>query len=831
MKPLRLRSIASLIALSLFVTSIDAAPPKKVVPAPPPAYTLTVDFVMRGPNLYGYEPRAIRWSGDSSKIYFEWKQWNDAVLADFDTYVVNRDGSGLRKLSEQEARLAPPENGDATRDHQRTVYARDGDIYLYDAAAGSTRPLTRTVEPETSPRWLSDEKHVSFVRANNLYVLSLEDGALEQMTDVRTGPKVDEDKKGTESQEFVKKEEAELLAVIKDKADKKKADKEKKDRENPRKPFYLTGRQQMVAMQVTPDRRYVLGLLTEPGDGALNAAVPNYVTLSGYTEDIPSRNKVGDKQSRNRLVRIDAATGEIKPIEAELPGFEKLGPLVKDETKADGKKGPNLQNEAKTEEVKNGEPKPEPRRKDDAKAETLRSLQWQAPSFNEAGDRAVVWGRAADNKDAWLLKVDVAGAKATPVANLHDEAWVQGPGISFGFGRGTFGWLADGHSVYYQSEASGYSQLYATDVDTAQSRALTEGKFEIHRAELSRDKKTFYLVTSEVHPGEQQVYSMAATGGPRTRLTAGTGKHDFELSPDEKWIADVHSYMNKPPELYVMANGANAVLKPLTDSPSPDFKSHTWVEPQLLTFKARDGADVYARLYKPAHHSGGRAVVFVHGAGYLQNAHRWWSQYSREYLFHHLLMERGYLVLDLDYRGSAGYGRDWRTGIYRFMGGKDLDDEIDGAKWLVATQGVDAKKIGIYGGSYGGFMTLMALFTQPDVFAAGAALRPVTDWAHYNHPYTSNILNQPQKDAEAYRKSSPIYFAQNLKSALLICHGMVDTNVHFQDSVRLVERLIELRKENWELAVFPVEDHGFIQPTSWADEYKRILKLFDNNLK
>ena len=113
------------------------------------------------------------------------------------------------------------------------------------------------------------------------------------------------------------------------------------------------------------------------------------------------------------------------------------------------------------------------------------------------------------------------------------------------------------------------------------------------------------------------------------------------------------------------------------------------------------------------------------------------------------------------------------------------------------------KRIGVYGGSYGGFITLMAMFTTPDVFAAGAALRPVTDWAHYNHGYTSNILNVPQKDAEAYRKSSPIYFAEGLKGALLICHGMVDTNVHFQDSVRLAQRLIELRKENWELAAVP----------------------------
>jgi dipeptidyl aminopeptidase/acylaminoacyl peptidase len=247
---------------------------------------------------------------------------------------------------------------------------------------------------------------------------------------------------------------------------------------------------------------------------------------------------------------------------------------------------------------------------------------------------------------------------------------------------------------------------------------------------------------------------------------------------------------------------------------------------------ARDGVMVPARMYKPKNWKpGGAGILFVHGSGYAQNVHKWWSSNSQVYLFNHFLMENGYLVLDIDYRASAGYGRDWRTAIYRHMGGKDLDDHVDAARWMVREQGVDARRIGIYGGSYGGFMTLMAMFNAPDVFAAGAAMRPVTDWAHYNNGYAGSILNLPQNDPEAYRRSSPIYFAQNLKGALLICHGMVDTNVFFQDSVRLVQRLIELRKENWEMAVYPVEDHGFIEPSSWSDEYKRIFKLFETNLK
>ena len=218
----------------------------------------------------------------------------------------------------------------------------------------------------------------------------------------------------------------------------------------------------------------------------------------------------------------------------------------------------------------------------------------------------------------------------------------------------------------------------------------------------------------------------------------------------------------------------------------------------------------------------------MHGAGYLQNVHYWWSNnYPREYMFNNLLADKGYTVIDIDYRGSAGYGRDWRTGIYRFMGGKDLDDEVDAAHYLVKELGIDSTRIGMYGGSYGGFMTLMAMFTAPDVIKAGAALRPVTDWAHYNHGYTANILNEPFNDSIAYAKSSPINFANGLKNHLLICHGMVDQNVNFQDAVRLNQRLIELGKDNWSMAVYPAEDHGFVEPSSWTDEYKRILHLFD----
>jgi dipeptidyl aminopeptidase/acylaminoacyl peptidase len=465
-----------------------------------------------------------------------------------------------------------------------------------------------------------------------------------------------------------------------------------------------------------------------------------------------------------------------------------------------------------------------------------REIRWSMPDVSDDGALAVAGARSADNKDRWYVVVEADSGKTRVVDALHDDAWIREAGG--GFGSSGVEFLPDNRRVWFLSERDGWMHLYTLDVSDASAKAkqLTSGKWEITDASLARDEKKFYVTSTEQHPGERHVYTIPVDGGPRTKLTSMTGSNAAVVSPDESTLGLVYSYSNKPPEVYLMANRPGAAATQVTTTPTAEWRSFNWIDPKIITYKARDGVDVYARLFTPEMLGGRRdpsrpAVVFVHGAGYAQNAHKYWASYFREYMFHNLLASRGYVVLDVDYRASSGYGRDWRTAIYRHMGGKDLEDVVDGAKYLAAKEQVNPKHIGVYGGSYGGFITLMAMFTTPDVFAAGAALRPVTDWAHYNHGYTSNILNVPQKDAEAYRKSSPIYFAEGLKGALLICHGMVDTNVLFQDSVRLAQRLIELRKDNWELAPYPVENHGFERASSWADEYKRILKLFEDHLR
>ena len=314
----------------------------------------------------------------------------------------------------------------------------------------------------------------------------------------------------------------------------------------------------------------------------------------------------------------------------------------------------------------------------------------------------------------------------------------------------------------------------------------------------------------------------------------GGGVERFALSPDQGKLLVHYSSSYVPTQLAtVPARGGAAVT--LTDTRSADYKARQWIEPQFVAVPSTHGAaPIWAKMYRPAQLEPGKKypiVMFVHGAGYLQNVSKRYPDYFREQMFHNLLVERGYIVLDMDYRASKGYGRDWRTAIYRQMGYPELDDYIDGVNWMAANQQGDLKNVGVYGGSYGGFMTFMALMRAPDMFKSGAALRPVSDWTTYNHDYTANILNTPELDPEAYRKSSPIEYADQLRGNLLIAHGMVDDNVFYQDSVRIAQRLIELKKDNWELASYPLERHGFVQPESWYDEYRRIYQLFERTLK
>jgi dipeptidyl aminopeptidase/acylaminoacyl peptidase len=769
---------------------------------------LSVEKIMRDPKWIGTSPSNVFWSEDGKKIYFN---WNPEGNKGDSLYSASADGKNIRKVSPQERRSLPSPDGVYNRAETKKVYEKDGDIYIYDVKKGKPQQITNTVERESSPSFSHNEQKIVYIKDNNLFAWYAANGQTVQLTDLRKGKEAAEEGKDAQ-RDWLKEQQLALLQVVREREEKKEAQEKKQKLDNPSRPkeIYI-GEKAVNSINLSPDERFITYQLVNRPKNAKVAIVPNFVTSSGYTEDINTRTKVGDAQAAYEFFIYDTQRDTaFAVLTKDIAGIAEQPDYLAEKA-------------AKTTAVK--DTSDSKTKKPDARAAVI-----YGPYWSDNGKQAVVVARSYDNKDRWILKLEPSTGKLTVLDRQRDEAWINGPGI--GYGPGDIGWMPDNERVWFQSEETGYSHVYTVDVNSGKKKALTSGKFEVSDLRMADDKKNWYFISNKVHPGEQHFYRMPLQGGEMVQLTALPGAHEVTVSPDEKKLAIRYSYSNKPWELYVMDNKKNDKPKQVTNSLTEEFKSYDWREPEVITFKAQDGADVYARLYRPEKpQNNGPAVVFVHGAGYLQNAHKWWSSYFREYMFHNFLADQGYTVLDIDYRGSAGYGRDVRTGIYRFMGGKDLSDHVDGAKHLVEKYNVDPGRIGIYGGSYGGFITLMAMFTEPDVFAAGAALRSVTDWAHYNHGYTSNILNTPYTDSTAYAKSSPIYYAEGLKGALLICHGMVDTNVHFQDVVRLTQRLIELGKENWELAVYPVEDHGFVEPSSWTDEYKRIFKLFEENLK
>jgi dipeptidyl aminopeptidase/acylaminoacyl peptidase len=777
-----------------FVSLSTSYPHQRGTPANPTRGWLTIETIMRDPKWIGTSPSGIFWSEDGQYIYFNWRQKGDE---DDSLYVASAKGGTPRRVTLAERKRLPSRFGTYSKDKTKKLYIRDGDIFLLDIPHKKETRLTNTVTPESGPRFSFDEQKVVFERGGNQFLRDLRTAAEVQLTNLQSVSSTREGSK-TDLQKFLEKQQLELFEVLRERKTEREARRKLQEALELKRPKpYSIGQKTASSFVLSPDERFITFVLTQQSTDSKRTIVPSYVTESGFTEDISGRTKVGEPLSVTEFYIYNVALDSVMQVKHDdIPG------VVPAKVPGDTSKS---------------KPKPRP-------------VFFNGPFWSDDGNHAIVQLFSQDNKDRWIMILDVEKAKfSTFVERQHDDAWLGGPGVR-GFGLSpSIGWMPDSRRVYFQSEEDGWSHLYTATLDGKIKTQLTQGKFEVYSPQISRDKKRWYFSSNEAHFGERHFYSMLLDGGTRTRITSMEGGNEVTLAPTEERLAIEYSFSNKMPDLYVMENKPGAKAVQVTSSPSEEFRSYDWRSPEVLTFKARDGADVPARLFKPEH-ANGAAVIFVHGAGYLQNAHKWWSDYFHEYLFHNLLADKGFTVLDMDYRASAGLGRDWRTAIYRHMGGKDLDDQVDGARWLVEKHGVDPKRVGIYGGSYGGFITLMAMFTAPDVFAAGAALRPVTDWAHYSQFYTANILNIPQEDTLAYRRSSPIYYAAGLRGALLICHGMVDVNVHFQDAVRLIQRLIELKKENWELAVYPVEDHGFREPASWTDEYKRILKLFETNL-
>ncbi|GAB5495167.1 MAG: S9 family peptidase [Phycisphaerales bacterium] len=768
---------------------------------------ITLEKIMSDPEWIGLFAERSYWSDDGGAVMFYRDQAGKAVedLIEFDL-----ETNEERVVSDAERSALAQTSWVYNPDRTMRVCSRGGDLILVDISADKSVRLTRTSQTESSPFFVRGSRAIGYQSGGNWYVLDLDTSSLRQLAEIRfeDEPSDEDDEEG-----YLDEQQERLFSTI---VERQQRDEERDDlRDRARKanasdvpgPFYLGKGIERRRHAVSDDGRFIAVIASKPWPDAERDTMPAYVTEDGYVSTSSVRHKVGVRDAPGeRLFLVDTLADSF--CEVELSGL----PGVTDDPLA-------FLRESDPKEAEEGEERKEPK---------PRALGLNSLAFRPGSHTLVLQARSRDNKDRWIVSVEPGGEEAIAESVFREstDGWINW--------RSTAGsWIADGSVYWFLSEASGYSHIHAYDGSSV--RQVTSGEHEFWDIAETPTPGILCARTNSQDPSIYEVARISLIEDSVELLTGfGSVVERFRVSPDgERLLLEV-STNEHPAELFVQEMDESAVPKRLTKSVTDEFARMPWIEPKYVDIPIRDGNTIRGRIY--SFESGGSeerkpAVIFVHGAGYTQNIDRGWPYYFREMMFHSLLAYKGYVVADIDFRASAGYGREFREAIYRHMGGPEINDMVDTASWLANTHNVDPNRVGTYGGSYGGFLAIMAVFKEPSVFNAAAALRPVTDWAHYNHGYTSNILNTPETDPGAYERSSPIEFAEGFEGGLLICHGMLDDNVLVQDTIRLQQRLIELEKQDWEVALYPLEGHGFVEPSAWLDEYRRILKLFESRLR
>ena len=772
----------------------------------PGARTFTLREVASPDRWLGQEVRSVRWALDGSGVYFRWHR-DPGIDDDPDLdpwFRVDREGEEVMLVADQDIHRIPPSTPSWSADRSRAAWSSGRTLLLWEdegqprprGAAQGTPDLSRTRVVWAGsatlqfPELTADGAFIHFMVGEDLFRHDIEAGQTLQLTHRHTPdrPAVTEMARWLEAQQF------DLFQHHRDERARDEARQAWARGADgaPSQPVPVPPDVRIDRIQPSPDGSNLIVRWTRPPSLDRPTLFADYAHVSGYTRMLEARGKVGEPRDERGMfiLRMDVRAN---PAEAE-PLDVRLG-------EADG-----------------------------------RPTVIHGPWWSLDGEQAAVQVLSRDHKDLWVGLLNLETGEIQVIDHQHDPAWIGGPPIQGGSLQPTLlAWLPGG-ALAFASEASGWSHLYLWEpghgASDSRVRPLTSGSWEVRGAELSLDRSRWLLQASREHPSDDHLYTLPARGGEMVRLTEREGRSVGSLSPDGERLAVVWGETVQLPDLFLRDAGVGGAERRITVSGAERAQAHRLRRPEMVSFPHPDGNPVWGALFLPDEpHEARAAVLHIHGGGYRQFAHRGWSVYgfANHVGFIHWLVEQGYVVLDFDYRGSAGFGRDYRTDIYRSMGMSDVDGAVAAVDWLAREHGVDPTRVGMYGVSYGGFFTLMSLFRYPGVFAAGVSNDGVTDWAHYSDGWTSRILNLPTEDEEAYRISSPIYHAEGLADPLLLVHGIVDGNVHFQDAARLVQRLLELEK-NFDVMYYPLEAHNFDHFHGRFDYYRRIADLFRREL-
>jgi dipeptidyl-peptidase-4 len=402
-----------------------------------------------------------------------------------------------------------------------------------------------------------------------------------------------------------------------------------------------------------------------------------------------------------------------------------------------------------------------------------------------------------------VLLADVATGQTRPLFTESDAAWVDV--------TDDFQWINGGRQFLWSSERDGWNHLYLYNRDGSVARQLTRGPWEVTRV-MGIDERGgwVYFGATKQGPGERHVYRVRLNGrGEVEQLSREAGTHNATISPAGTYYLDSYSTMAAPPVTSLhRANGAE--VRTLVDNARvrETLGSLAIHAPEFFTIRTQDGTELNAWMIKPANFDPSRkypVLMYVYGGPGSQTVANAWS--GSRYLWHQSLAQRGYIVVSVDNRGTGARGREFKKTVYMKLGQQEAADQIEAANWLARQPYVDPARIGIWGWSYGGYMTAMAMTRPGAPFKAGIAVAPVADWELYDTIYTERYMRTPQENPEGYRLGAPLNAAANLRGRLLLVHGTGDDNVHFQNSVRLANAL-QAASRQFQFMAYPNRTHS-----------------------
>jgi dipeptidyl-peptidase 4 len=421
-----------------------------------------------------------------------------------------------------------------------------------------------------------------------------------------------------------------------------------------------------------------------------------------------------------------------------------------------------------------------------------------------------------------LLIADTATGKTRTAITETDPNWINVSDDLY--------FLKDGKRFLWSSERSGYRHLYLYDLDGKQLAQITKGDWEITALNaVDESKGLAYFTTTVASPTERQLCVVGLGGSGFTRITKESGTHDVNFAPNAAAFYDTYSSAATPPSQGLYSAGGSRIAA-IDENKIAELADYHLSPIEFLSVKSRDGVVLNASMIKPPNFDPQKkypVLVYTYGGPHAQVVRNGWG--GANFLWHELMAQKGYIIFSLDNRGSTARGHAFETPLHLRLGAQELSDQRDGVQYLKTLPYVDGNRIGIWGWSYGGHMTLHAMFEAGDDFKVGFAGGPVTDWHYYDSIYTERYLGLPQKNEKGYEDSSPVKYAAQLKGKLMIAHGTGDDNVHYANTLSVINDLIEAGKYV-EVLAFPGRGHGVSDPAARRVLMQHVTQFFLDNL-